>query len=116
MPHLLLVEDDPFLSSMLRALVEARGWEVSIATRRDEVRAIHQAPDLVLLDMQLGAEDGLDMLPDLAAHGARRIVAISADAMALRRATANGAVLCTMIKPVDLDVLGALLDETAGSS
>jgi two-component system, OmpR family, response regulator QseB len=70
-PRVLVVEDDPRLSSMLDELLRAEGYEVTVA--RDGQRALHQGLtqsfDVVLLDRGLPVIDGLDVLSKLRANG-----------------------------------------------
>jgi|SRR5665213_806507 len=60
-PHILLVEDNALVVGALRLLLEETGHRVSDAsTVADAARAMRtDPPDLVLLDLTLGAEDGL---------------------------------------------------------
>ena len=74
MPHILLVEDDPNVSLLLKRKLERAGYAVrhaaSIATARELVR--DGTWELALLDRQLPDGDGLDLCHDLRAsspHG-----------------------------------------------
>ena len=64
LPHLLLVDDSALVTDALRVLFEETGHRVSVAARvADAVAACHaDRPDLMLLDVTLGPEDGLDVL------------------------------------------------------
>jgi DNA-binding response OmpR family regulator len=70
-PRVLVVEDDPQLSSMLGELLQAEGYEVVFA--RDGQRALHEGLtrsfDVMLLDRGLPAIDGLTVLSKLRASG-----------------------------------------------
>jgi two-component system response regulator VicR len=65
--HVLLVEDSTLVVDALRLLLEETGHRVSAAfnVRQavDVARAEH--PDVILLDLTLGREDGLDVLGEL---------------------------------------------------
>ena len=63
-PHILLVEDNALVVGALRLLLEETGHHVSDAsTVADAARAMRaDPPDLVLLDLTLGDEDGLALL------------------------------------------------------
>lgn len=65
--HVLLVEDSALVVDALRLLLEETGHRVSAAfnVRQavDVARAEH--PDIILLDLTLGREDGLDVLGEL---------------------------------------------------
>jgi DNA-binding response OmpR family regulator len=67
MRHVLVVDDEPHIRSVLRGYLEAAGFAVSEAgdgeTAVQEVR--RQPPDLVLLDVMLPGLDGLEVLHEL---------------------------------------------------
>ena len=67
MTKVLIVDDDVDMVSMLRAYLAGEGYEIAIASSGAEVvRAISEdAPDLVLLDIVLGAEDGREVLGEV---------------------------------------------------
>jgi two-component system, OmpR family, phosphate regulon response regulator PhoB len=64
---ILVVEDDPDISDLLKRVLESDGYEVEMATdSAGALRAVAEgAPDLVLLDVVLGGEDGRDLLVQL---------------------------------------------------
>src|SRR6202167_2054934 len=64
---ILVVEDDPDISDLLRRVLESDGYEVEMATdSAGALKAVAEgAPDLVLLDVVLGGEDGRDLLVKL---------------------------------------------------
>lgn len=70
-PRILVVEDDPRLSSMLREILAAEGYQVVVAS--DGQRALHegltQTFDVLLLDRGLPVIDGLDVLTRLRGRG-----------------------------------------------
>src|SRR6185437_11327283 len=61
---ILIVEDDPDISDLLKRVLESDGYEVEMAS--DSAGALKSVaagpPDLVLLDVVLGGEDGRDLL------------------------------------------------------
>jgi DNA-binding response OmpR family regulator len=65
--RLLVVEDDVEMRSLLAQLLEADGYDVrSVCDSRDAIKAVAaEEPDLVLLDIMLGDEDGRDVLKEL---------------------------------------------------
>jgi CheY-like chemotaxis protein len=71
LPHLLLVDDSPLVTEALALLFAETGHRVSVAARVAEAVTAcgRDAPDLILLDVTLGAEDGLDLLAELRATG-----------------------------------------------
>lgn len=65
--HILVVEDDPKIRSLLRACFEGEGARVSEAVDFAATKTVfaNGAPDLVTLDLGLGADDGLDIAREL---------------------------------------------------
>jgi len=61
--RILVVEDNPLNSELLRDWLEVEGYEVAIATDLNAAFAAvtNQPPNAVLLDVQLGTEDGLSL-------------------------------------------------------
>jgi two-component system phosphate regulon response regulator PhoB len=64
---ILIVEDDPDICDLLKRVLESDGYEIETAS--DSAGALKSvaegAPDLVLLDVVLGGEDGRDLLVKL---------------------------------------------------
>ena len=65
--RILVVEDDPDISDLLKRVLESDGYEVEMASdSAGALRAVAAGePDLVLLDVVLGGEDGRDLLVKL---------------------------------------------------
>jgi DNA-binding response OmpR family regulator len=63
----LVVDDDDAVRSMLSRALSADGFVVTAAADGDQARVIlaRGEPDLVVLDLSLGEEDGLDILAQL---------------------------------------------------
>jgi DNA-binding response OmpR family regulator len=64
---ILVVDDDPKIRILLRRCLESDGFAVVEAANGPEMRAAFAAglPDLVTLDLNLGAEDGLDLAREI---------------------------------------------------
>ena len=64
MPKILLLEDDRDMTMLLQTLLEIEGYEVgSYDPQRPIVaQAEEEIPDLVLLDVHLGGQDGIQIL------------------------------------------------------
>ena len=76
-PHILLVEDNALVIGALRLLLEETGHRVSDASTIAEATRVLRAdpPDMVLLDLTLGGEDGLSLMAVVdASTGVRPIV------------------------------------------
>lgn len=67
MKHILVVDDDPEIRSLLRRYLEGQGFRVSIAAdrRECEARISDSRPDLVVLDVMLPDGSGLDICRSL---------------------------------------------------
>lgn len=79
----MLVEDHPVVLWGLKNLIESQSSSMrvvaSAGNRRDALAAVRQThPDVVLLDLTLGDESGLDFLPQLCrAAGAGRVLVLT---------------------------------------
>jgi DNA-binding response OmpR family regulator len=69
--HVLVVDDDPATRDVIGSYLEGQGFQVSrAADGRGMARALVDRPvDLIILDLQLGNEDGLDLMRGLGRHG-----------------------------------------------
>ena len=65
--RILLVDDDPNISHLVRLYLEKEGFEVTEAARGDDALKSFQqdAPALVLLDVMLPGMDGLQVLKEI---------------------------------------------------
>jgi two-component system KDP operon response regulator KdpE len=80
MTRLLVVDDEPTLLRGLRVNLEARGYEVDLASDGTEALSAASArpPDVVILDLGLPDMDGVDVIAGLRAWGSMPIVVLSA--------------------------------------
>jgi CheY-like chemotaxis protein len=64
MPKILLLEDDRDMTMLLQTLLEIEGYQAwSYDHQRDVVEQVEEkVPDLVLLDVHLGGQDGVQIL------------------------------------------------------
>lgn len=69
MPHILLIEDDQFLSSLLRNRLKKDTFEVTLATSGTEALEILKTlrPALILLDIILPGRSGFEVLEEIKA-------------------------------------------------
>lgn len=67
MKKILLVEDDPFLSSLLKNRLQKEGLDVSLAKDGDEALEFLKGnkPDLILLDLILPKKSGFEVLEEI---------------------------------------------------
>ncbi len=113
--RILVVEDNPVSRELLCDWLEAEGYEVLVAEDlQGAFAALGRPPDAVLLDVQLGDEDGLSL-----ASWIRRqpvlcripVIAVTAHAMVTEqeRILEAGCNACVP-KPVDFRLLGERLN------
>jgi len=78
--RLLLVDDDPKLSRLVREYLETNGFAVSVEMRGDraEARIRAEDPDLVILDIMLPGKDGREICRDIRPEFAGPILMLTA--------------------------------------
>jgi two-component system, cell cycle response regulator DivK len=86
MKRILIAEDKASSRELLRTVLEKQGYLVSEAADGDEAlqKARCEVPDLILLDLQMPARDGYQVLEELRQEARFRtvpIVAVTASAM-----------------------------------
>ena len=79
-PHILAVDDEPELLSMLQEYLVARGFRVATASNTQEARSILGSTkiELVLLDITMPGEDGLSLARHLREHGGPPVILVTA--------------------------------------
>jgi two-component system cell cycle response regulator DivK len=108
---ILVVEDNPLNRELLRDWLEVEGYEVWCAA---DLKASHEVfskrlPDAVLLDINLGKDDGLDLFAWMRQKTETReipVLAVTAHALVAEqeRMLRAGCTAC-LSKPVDFQVL-----------
>jgi two-component system OmpR family response regulator len=75
----LVVEDDGTMRHLVTNYLEDHDIRTVTASRRDQVAALltRSRPDLVVLDLQLGREDGLDLLREIRADSDIPVIIIT---------------------------------------
>ncbi|MDN4472996.1 EAL domain-containing response regulator [Demequina zhanjiangensis] len=123
-PRVLIVDDDDLVGRMARAMVTAAGAEARLETTVDSFLAAHDLwnPTHVMIDLVLGAEDGLMVLEELARRRSSAAVIVSSgqDARvlesALRFATAHGLTVAgSLAKPYSRMRLAEILQAPTGA-
>ena len=98
MPTILLIDDEPRVGAALRFALEPHGFsveqEVAAGAGRQHVR--DHPPDCILLDVTLGAADGLELCRDIKADPTSRSIPLllltgHVDAAAVARGLEAGA-------------------------
>jgi two-component system response regulator MprA len=69
--HILIVDDDPRITDLLRRILAYEGYSVTIATSGSEAlnRLLERPPDLVVLDIMLPGLDGIEVTQRIRAAG-----------------------------------------------
>ena len=104
----LVVEDDPSISDMLLALLEAEGYRAELAG--DGGRALDlvdaRRPDLITLDLSLPRVDGIEVLDRLSVNGAADLPIVVVSAYTERLAERHRRRAAAVVpKPFEIDRL-----------
>jgi DNA-binding NtrC family response regulator len=115
---ILIVDDDPEIRAVLEELMATKGHRTRAAG--DALAALRsmgeQAPDIVLLDIQMPGLKGSDALPAILALAPRaKVIMVSGtDSTEIARRSLAGGAFDYVVKPIDLDYLARSV-ETAWS-
>ena len=79
-PYILLVDDDPSISTLVRLYLEKENFEVKTAERGDEaINEFHRMPpDLMLLDVMLPGMDGYQVLKSVRKSSSIPVIMLTA--------------------------------------
>jgi DNA-binding response OmpR family regulator len=68
--HIIVVDDDPTLRQMVIEYLEEHNVSTRAASNRGELRCHLEKthPNLIILDLRLGQDDGLDLLREIRSH------------------------------------------------
>ncbi|MBI5919063.1 MAG: response regulator [Nitrosomonadales bacterium] len=122
-PHILVVDDDTDIRSLLADYLAQQGWHISTAANGAEMRALleRETVELVVLDLTLPGEDGLALCRDLRARSALPVIMLTARSAPLDRILGleMGAddYLCKPFEPRELVArIRSVLRRSAGAS
>jgi two-component system, OmpR family, response regulator len=78
-PHVLIVDDEPAISDLIRNYLGRHGFRVSVAADGSEMRELmaRDPVDLVLLDLGLPGEDGLALTRHIRAHSSVGVIIVT---------------------------------------
>jgi len=120
--RILVVEDNQPNRELLCDWLEAEGFEVASAENLEQAFAVFkdQPPHAVLLDVQLGSEDGLSLATWIRGEPKLKnipLIAVTAHAMVTdhERVIQAGCNACTS-KPIDFKLLAAQLERWLDSA
>ena len=104
--HILLVDDDPHISQVLRRALAYDGYSVDVAHNGNDAlqKTIEKPPDVVILDIMMPGMSGLEICDRLRKSGNQvPILMLTAkDAIADRVAGLDMGADDYLVKPVDL--------------
>lgn len=113
-PRVLIIDDDPDISSVIAAALEAVGCRVTTETNalRAEDTCVQCQPDLILVDMMMPGRTGLELIGPLHERRPQAIICLTTgmgDPAIFNRSLKSGAwnVLC---KPYSLSDLAELVE------
>ena len=112
---ILIIDDEMSILNALQMFLEQEGYDVTVATGYEQYSEItdeHTNPDVAILDIMLGAEDGREVatrLKDDPGTADLPIIMISAHPDVRRMAEVAGAD-AYLAKPFDIDHLLAAID------
>ena len=77
---ILVIDDDPNITDLLKMYLEKEGYEVKTAADGQEGLTTFKLyePDLVLLDVMLPRQDGLQICREIRDHSSKPVIMISA--------------------------------------
>ena len=119
-PTLLVVDDEPAITALIKRIAESCGYAVSATSRPEELEALMPDgdPEVICLDLAMPGIDGIELLLSLANRGCRSALLIISGfdrgmvSTALRLAEARGLnVVGTVSKPIRIDEFKALLTQ-----
>ena len=86
-PHILIVDDDADIRSLLAEYLGEQGWHIITAADGDEMQQTldNAAIDLIVLDLTLPGSDGLTLCRDLRAHSTIPVIMLTARSAPLDR-------------------------------
>ena len=109
--HILVVDDDAQMQSMLQVVLESEAYVVDTASdgliALDKIIHQQDMPEVILLDLHMPGMSGLQLIEALRQHEEVRldsIIVLSADRDALQQACRLGIRRC-LEKPFDLETL-----------
>jgi DNA-binding response OmpR family regulator len=112
MPKVLLAEDDLTMVSLLMTLLKLEGFEVqSTGADADISELVHrERPDVLLLDVHLGPQNGMDILKSLRKNkNTRGVRVIMSSGMNLKEDCLQHGASAFLLKPYMPDELIATL-------
>ena len=114
MPKVMLAEDDPTMLSLLSTLLKMEGFETTtLGVEEDVVDAMcRDAPDIVLLDVNLTQGNGIDFLRRIRRSDClKNVVVIMSSGMPLENECLNAGANAFLLKPYMPDMLISVIKD-----
>ena len=116
----LIADDDEVFRTRLGVALQARGWEVLLAANSSEALALagENAPDLAIIDLRLGSENGLDLVRALRALDATMLIIMLTGwgSIATALEAVRGGADHYLSKPADVDQIVAVFQSLSGNA
>jgi CheY-like chemotaxis protein len=114
-PHILVVDDTPTICSLVALILEEEGYQVTTAGNGQEAlaRIREQAPDLILLDLQMPVMTGWELQAQLRAQDSYVPVVFMTAGPQARVEAARHHAAGYVAKPFDPDTLVATVAHLA---
>ena len=114
---IMVIDDDESILEVMHIVLEGEGYDVETSLNVQPLQKLNsQRPDLILLDVLLSGEDGIELCRRLKSQERTRdipIILLSAHSSASRTARDCGAD-AFLDKPFDIDVLVEMVKEHVG--
>ena len=110
---ILVVDDSPEVLVMLHQFLRAAGYDVLLAATFEDGRRLarHASPDVIVVDVRLGAYNGLELaVIERVDHPSRPLIVMSGHLDSVLRADATNLGAATIEKPFDGDQLLRLIE------
>jgi DNA-binding NtrC family response regulator len=113
--RILIADDEPILCTTLQKILSEQGYLVTACQRGEEFFAVllESKPDLVILDIYLGQENGIQLLKRMRAEGWEiPVIMMTAHSdVSLAVAAMKEGAADFVVKPFDLNHLGVLVEK-----
>jgi len=117
--RVLLVEDDERIASFMKRGLEAEAYEVDLTSEKAQTLALTKACtyDIIIMDIFLGLDDGLDICRTLRQQSARTPILImtAKDSAETRQASEEAGADAYLPKPFPFEDLVATIKRLHGS-
>ena len=124
-PTLLVVDDEPAITALIKRIAESCGYAASATSRPEEIEPLLRRgdPDVICLDLAMPEVDGIELMLKLSERRCRSMLLIISGfdhrmvSTAMRLAEARGLnVAGTVSKPIRIDEFRTLLRQLAGAA